>query len=114
MDIIDMYFKLRDDVYNYFNFTEDWVILPLMDYREYYWTINDKTVIFGDKDDVVERNGNHCEEEIYTQRFYDKWVYESEKYTMIFVDTHCDGNKWFSVFDNSKNIQLTLDKSPNM
>lgn len=106
MDIIDSYFNQLQEVYKYFGFKEDWVVYPLEDYREYHWQIvNNEEVHFGEKDDVINQTGNHYVNEIYTQRFYDKWVYRGEKYTMIFVDTHTDGNKFFGIYDNSKEIQ---------
>jgi hypothetical protein len=105
MDIINDYFNQIQEVYKYFGFKEDWVVYPLEDYREHNWKIvNDDKVVFGEKNDVISETGNHYENEIYKQRFYKKWVYRGEKYTMIFVDTHTDGNKFFGVYDNSKEL----------
>lgn len=39
---------------------------------------------------------------IFTQRFLPRWVYRAVGFTMISVDTQCDGNKYLMVFDNSK------------
>jgi hypothetical protein len=107
MDLLDLFFKVRQAVYDYFGFVEDYVVYPIEDYREYYWRIadNGEVVAFGAKNDVIYRTGNHYENTIYTQRFYDKWVYRGEKYTMIFVDTHTDGNKFFGIYDNAKEIK---------
>jgi hypothetical protein len=105
MDIIDGYFKQLQEVYEYFGFKEDWVIYPLEDYRKYHWKIvNDEEVYFGEKDDVINETGNHYVNEIYKQRFYNQWIYRGEKYTMIFVDTHTDGNKFFAIYDNLKEL----------
>ena len=106
IDLLDLFFKVRQTVYDYFGFVEDWVVYPIEDYREHYWRIeNDEEVIFGEKDDVINDTGNQYVNTIYTQRFYDKWVYRGEKYTMIFVDTHTDGNKFFGIYDNAKEIR---------
>jgi hypothetical protein len=81
-------------------------IYPLEDYRKCYWQIvNDSEVHFGEKDDIINETGDHYVNEIYKQRFYDKWIYRGERYTMIFVDTHTDGNKFFGIYDNSKEIK---------
>ena len=46
-----------------------------------------------------------CVNDIYTQRFYDKWVWRGKDYTMIFCDTHTDGNKFFGIYDNKKEVK---------
>jgi hypothetical protein len=105
IDLLDVFFNVRQAVYDYFGFVEDWVVYPIEDYRDYYWQIADGEVLYSKKKDVVHRTGGHYVNTIYTQRFYDKWVYRGEKYTMIFVDTHTDGNKFFGIYDNAKQIK---------
>lgn len=106
MDIFDNYFKLLNEIYEYFGFVEDYVVLPLDDRREYDWEIiNDSEVKFGKREDILNDTGNYYEDEIYKQRFYNKWVYRGEEFTMIMVDTHTDGNRFMAIFDNSKEIK---------
>ena len=106
MKILDDYFKLQQEIYNYFGFKEDWRAIPIDDRRYYSWKIqNDDEVIFGNKDDILKENGNYYVDEIYKQRFYNKYVYIAEEYTMIIVDTHIDGNKFLAIYDNSKEIK---------
>ena len=106
MNIFDEYFKLLQEVYNYFGFKEDWTILPLDDRREYDWKIiDDEEVRYGNKNDIINNTGEYCSDEIYKQRFYKKWVYRGENHTMIMVDTHVDGNRFLAIFDNSKEIK---------
>ena len=50
-------------------------------------------------------NGDYYESEIYTQRFYEKHVYRGNELTLIFVDTHVDGNKFFAIFSNEKELE---------
>lgn len=100
------YFNQLQKVYDYLGFKEDWVVLPLDDRREYHWFVTDDDVVFGDKDDVINQTGNHYSDEIYKQRFYDKWVYRGEEYTMVMVNTHVDGNRFLAIYDNSKEITL--------
>lgn len=106
MKILDEYFKLQQEIYDYFRFEEDWVVLPLDDRREYDWEIiNDEEILYGKKDDIINNTGNYYSDEIYKQRFYDKWVYRGEEYTMIMVDTHTDGNRFLAIYDNLKEIK---------
>lgn len=115
-ETIDKYFELEDAVHEIFGYVEDWVAIPLDDKRDYFWTLDgtyDKhgKVIGGEVrfaedpetlDDIAA--GEYYSNEIYTQRFLPKWVYETDEYTMICVDTHTDGNKFLQIFDNSKKI----------
>jgi hypothetical protein len=114
---IDKFFELQDEVFSAFGYVEDWVSIPLDDGRGYYW----KTDFFYDESGNVcggyvnfaefpeqledEEAGEYYQNEVYTQRFLPKWVYETENYTMICVDTHTDGNKFLQIFDNSKRIK---------
>ena len=106
--MFDSYFKLLNEIYEYFGFVEDYVVLPLDDRREYDWEIiDDSEVQFGKREDIVNDTGNYYEDEIYKQRFYDKWIYRGKEFTMIMVDTHTDGNRFLAIFDNSKEIKST-------
>ncbi len=106
MKLIDNYFKTQKQIYKYFGYCEDWVVIPIDDAREYYWRLNGEgpgVVRFADTPELL--NGldeNYYENKIYMQRFLSKWVYRAKDYTMICVDTHTDGNKFLQIFDNSK------------
>ena len=114
MDLLNKYFELQKEIYDYFGYKEDWVVIPIEDAREYYWVLNqDKNgsgeVRFADtKEDLTsdDGDGNTYSNTIYTQRFLKKWVYRGKDYTMICVDTHTDGNKFLQIFDNKKEIKL--------
>lgn len=110
--IIEDYKKTLQAIYNHVGFVEDWVVYPIDDNTEMYWTTDDKTFVRFAlvKETLLLSNiekGKYFESEIYTQRFYTKWVYEGKDFTMIFCDTHTDGMKYFSLFDNSKRIEYT-------
>lgn len=111
MEKLDAYFKLQEEIYEYFGYQEDWVTIPLEDSREYYWELNQNSHGGGDvcfakkEEDVNGADGNCYTNEIYTQRFLKKWVYRGKSYTMICVDTHTDGNKFLQIFDNSKEVK---------
>lgn len=105
MKLLDDYFKIQEDIYNYFDYEEDWVVIPLSDTREYFWFLKKDSVIFAKTLEDF-KSGEYYENEIYTQRFLDQWVYRKKDYTMIIVDPHTDGNKFLSVFDNSKELKI--------
>ena len=106
MNIFNEYFKLLQEVYNYFGFEENWAVFPLDDRRAYYWKIvNDEEVQYGEKSDIINDTEEYYSDEIYKQRFYEKWIYRGEEYTMIMVDTHTDGNKFLAIFNNSKEMK---------
>jgi len=111
MKLLDSFFKLRKEIHDYFGYTEDWVTIPLMDGTGYYWNLRKrpdsdlyKDVRYHEEPLTKEtlEGGATYSAVIYTQRFLSKWVYRTEDYTMICVDTQTDGNKYLMVFDNSK------------
>lgn len=111
MELIENYNKALQAIYDHVGFTEDWVVYPIDDRTNKYWKIlgDDKYnqhVVYHETIEVVKtENGNHYEDSIYTQRFYEKWIYEGSVYTMIFCDTHVDGMKYLAVFENAKRVK---------
>lgn len=106
--MFDEYFKLQQEIHEHFGYQEDWVVIPLVDHREYYWRLNGggqgSFVTYFEEpltDEIIE-DGEYYEAEIYTQRFLPKWVYHAKDYTLICMDTHTDGNKYLGIFDNGK------------
>lgn len=110
MKLLTEYFQLQKEIYSYFGYKEDWVVIPIDDARSYFWVLTADEVIFSEaKNDVIsnidgEYSGNGYSNSIYRQCFLPKWIYPGKEYTMICVDTHTDGNKFLQVFDNSKRI----------
>jgi len=106
LKLIDEYQKALNAVYDHVGFTEDWVICPLEDSRGYVWYVekDDEYVKFADTIEQFFSNGDYYQDKIYTQRFYNKWVYEGEDFTMIFCNPGVDGMKYFKLFDNKKRI----------
>jgi hypothetical protein len=108
MELLKQYFELQKKIYDYFGYVEDWVVIPLDDATEYYWFMPDKNSVrfHEDKDNLFDEDKmDYYENIVYTQRFLPKWIYETEDYTMICVDTQVDGNKFLQVFDNKKRIK---------
>ena len=108
MELLDKYFEIQKQIYDYFGYVEDWVVIPLDDCREYFWHLTGEG--YGDEVKYAKEkknlfNGTEKDgysNEIYTQRFLPKFVYRADDFTMICVDTHVDGNKFLQVFDNAK------------
>ena len=103
---IDDFFTLRNQIFNYFKYIEDWRVLPIYDSRHHYWRLDENKdgsgdVHFSDKEVDLDTE-NQYTNEIYTQRHLNKWVYRGKDFTMIVVDTHTDGNQFLQIFSNSK------------
>lgn len=112
MKLLNDYFALQKQIYDYFGYAEDWKVIPLEDSTQYYWQLEENSdgsgvVRFSEDAEKLEDidAGEYYEHEIYTQRFLPKWVYRTDDYTMISVDTHTDGNKFLAIFDNQKEIK---------
>ncbi len=112
MELLDKFNDIKQEIFDYFGYVEDWVKIPLDDAREYFWKLDENEHGGGevcyaetqtDLDDVDA--GNYYANTIYTQRFLEKWVYRGKDFTMICVDTHTDGNKFLQIFDNSKEVK---------
>lgn len=106
MKLLNDYFRLRLELFDYFGYVEDWKVIPIDDATQYHWQVTDEEVIFADApEDLDPETGNYYSNEIYTQRHLPKWVYRGADYTMIVVDTHTDGNKFLQIFNNAKEVK---------
>lgn len=117
MDLLEQYFQLKEQVFKYFNYAEGYRVLPLDDNRQYYWLLHQEPdgsgyVCFSEKALTIQeiRLGEEIFIwNIYTQRQLKKFVYRTDKYTMIVVDTRTDTNKLLAVFSNDKQVtELSL------
>lgn len=106
MTLMDDFYNAKKALYDHVKFKEDWVVYPIDDATEMFWKISkdENYVTFAETAEQLESDGNFYQNSIYRQRFYDKWVYRGELLTMIIVDTHTDGNKFFQFFDNNKEV----------
>ena len=106
MKLIENYNKALQDIYDHVGFVPDWVVCPIMDNTDYFWDYDEETIYFAEsKEEFEEEDGQYFESDIYTQRFYKKWVYGGKDYTMIFENAGVDGMKYFSIFDNTKRLK---------
>lgn len=103
MKQLDDYLNAKQQVYNYFGFVESRVICPIDDCRKYFWKLDGSTIKFADSEQELDsESGNYFEVYVYEQHSYKKHVYESPEYTMIFVDTQTNGQKYFAIWENAK------------
>jgi len=105
MELIKNYLDARQEIYDHVGFEEDWVVYPIDDCTDKFWSEDGKIVRYANtEDEFKEQYNNYYEDEIYTQRFYKKWVYEGKDFTMIFCNPRVDGMIWFRIFDNKKRV----------
>lgn len=107
---LEDYFNLLADIHRKFGYVEDWGIFPMVDDRDAYWFIRANTsdirsggtVTFSYDPSFPE--DAYYENEIYTYRHLTKYVYETEDYTMVLVDTHADNNIFLQILSNDKRV----------
>lgn len=104
MELLDRYMALQNEIFDYFGYVEDWRVLPLDDERKCFWTLiesgrGEGVVRFaGTEEELLD--GAYFEDEVYTQRHLDRWIYRGAEYTMIALDTNT-GNQLLRVFTNA-------------
>lgn len=106
MKILNDYFKIQEEIFNYFGYVENYRILPIENSIEFFWKIIGGEAHGGEvrfsEDETFEDDNKLYSNTIYTQRFLPKWVYRGKDYTMIVVDTHTEGNQYLQIFSNDK------------
>lgn len=105
MDLIVKYNAAKQALYDHVGFVEDWVIYAIEDRTEMMWQKDSAEVKYAENLEKFNSDGDYYVDEIYTQRFYKQWVYRGDELTMIFVDTHTDGNRFFAVYLNDKEVK---------
>jgi hypothetical protein len=98
IDVVDAYEKAEEALYQYFDIPQEWKVYPIEDDREYIWSVDEgqTQVIYAESKAAI-RKGDYYGGEIRKKR-----VIVKEKYTAILMDTNCDGNVFYAIFDNSK------------
>ena len=110
LQLIKDYQKALDAIYEHVGLKEEWVVCPLDERIDSYWDTDGKIVRFADSIEQFYSNGDYYQDDIYTQRFYDKHIFEGKDFTLIFCDPHTDGMKWWRLFDNKKRVDLKLER----
>lgn len=110
-DSVAKYFKLEQEIHDYFGYKQDWVTISLEDRTTDYWMIigdgdkNTDMCVYSPEPltkESIEAGDNIYSGNIYTQRFLSKWVYRAEDHTLVAVDTRTDGNKFLMIFSNNR------------
>lgn len=105
MELINNYNNALQEIYSHVGFVEDWVVYPIDNQTDKFWDTDGDTIFYADTEEYFrEEDGNFYRDDVYKQRYYNKWIYEGKDFTMIFCDPHVDGMKWFKIFDNSKRL----------
>lgn len=113
MEILDKYFTLQKEIYEYFGYEEEWKVFPVDDCREEFWRMEDgNNIRFCESENAIEakkilddeENGNYCEEEIFTYCHLDKHIFIGKDFTMCLVNTHVDGNIFLRIFSNDREV----------
>jgi len=105
MKILQKYFELQKQIYDYFGYEENWKVIPLDDATDHYWMVHKGRYVHSDEPftlESIEAGDKIYGGSIYTQRFLNQHVYRGPEYTMVCADTQADDNKLLMVFDNSK------------
>ena len=107
MQLLDDYIALQKQIYDYFEYKEDWRVRPLEDCGAYFWYVHrNRRVIFS-----AATTRELALKDIETEQYYSNEVlsiHRKPDCTMIAVDTQTDGNQFLSIFDNAK--ELTRDE----
>lgn len=111
-NIFTKYFDLEQAIHDYFGYKEDWVKIPLADFREDEWLLVQEEngsgwITHGPKInfETLDAGNDIYSATIYTQRFLPQWVWRGPDYTLVAMDTHTDGNKYLGIFMNSKEVK---------
>ena len=99
MKLLDKYFSIQQEIYEYFGYEETWHVCPIDDEIHCYWNIFDNEVHFADS------MKSFCDDNKCFCAFVKK-VYKGKDYTMIVTDTMTDGNIFLSIFDNKKQVSF--------
>jgi hypothetical protein len=113
MKLLEDYFRLQKEIYDYFVYVEDWKVIPLADATDRYWHVDETAQVVTCAPEpltkeLFDSGRDWVQYYIYTQRFLPKFVYRGEGYTMISTDTGSDLNYLLYVFENGKEQQTLL------
>ncbi len=117
--LLNSYSQAEQRLFDYFGYVGNWRAIPVDDRTADYWLLQERgdgsgrgMVIYAPTELTLElllgpnldrlKVGTFYGSSIYTQRHLKRWVYRGKDYTMICVDTHCDGNQYLAIFDNAK------------
>ncbi len=108
-ELIKQYFELQKQLHEHFEYTEDWVTIPMSDMTDQYWLLTGEAhgghLVHSNEPLTKESIEAGCaiySGPIYTQRFLPKWVYRGIGCTMVCYDTQTDGNRYLALLSNDR------------
>ena len=105
MNVAQEFFKAQEALFEHVGFIPDWVEYAIDNCLDKIWSCDGDTVKYAYTVEKFNSDGDYYENEVYTQRFYKKWIYEGEEVTMIFCNPGTDGVQWFRIFNNELRIK---------
>lgn len=110
MKQLDAYNQAEQEIYEYFGYEPSWTVYPIDDCRDSFWVVeigdDDDTLTYADSIHELQTGTGNC----YRDEIRGK-VYRGPEFTAIEVDTHCDGNRFLRIFDNTKEVKDGLDST---
>ena len=98
MKLLNKYFKVVQEIYEYFDYVGGKQIYPIEDYCDFFWMKTDNTIYYSENKDSGSSFDEYLEE------------YIGEEYTMFLIkDTH-NLDDCLIIFENKKEIYLEYDK----
>jgi hypothetical protein len=106
-DVVSIFIKARDALYEHLSFEEDWVMYPLnFESIDDFWYIRDMEIEWWPDTVDSKDEGNHYYADIYTHRFYPNGsIFRGSEFTMVFGEPRVDGMIWAYVFRNEKEFK---------
>jgi hypothetical protein len=105
MQLLDDYAKLRKQLLEYFGYEESWIVLPIEDQTDVYWSVSGDYVTYADSlsDYNNDEDNMKIYEDVILSGVTEKGaIFRGTEFTMIAADTQTDGNKFLMIFDNAK------------
>lgn len=103
-ELINNFNTLRQALYDHVGFVDDWVVYPIQDNTSLPWCIvAGESVKYADDMDGFMTEGKYYEDDV-CKRYYPKAIYEGKDLTMVIINTHTDGMKYFAFFANKNRV----------
>jgi len=98
------YFKMEQDIHKLFGYEEGYRTFPLVDCRNYFWSVTSYEVSFADTREEMEDEPTYqCE--LHCSRHLPQTVWRNPHHTLILFNTGADFNIHLGVFDNTKEVK---------
>lgn len=102
LQLLKDYKDLEKEIYNYFSFEENWRVYPIEDSTQSEWSLTYSEIVYSNNlREDYKNEANYFGGALYSANS----IYRTELYTGIIIDTECDGNIFFMIFDNAKEIK---------